>query len=88
MQSWPVPEQESTLTELLEAAEKNGPQLLTRDGVEKAVVIPIDQWKRLAPSPENCEKKPTLLEVLQSGPQFDLNITPRGSWKHRKPIEF
>jgi hypothetical protein len=56
--------------------------------VEKAVVIPIDQWKRLAPSPENCEKKPTLLEVLQSGPQFDLNITPRGSWKHRKPIEF
>jgi antitoxin Phd len=83
MGAWPVQDAKAKFSELLEAAETSGPQTITRRGVEKAVIVPIEQWRRM-----NREKKPTLLEILQSGPQFDLQIPPRGQWKTRKPAKF
>jgi len=83
MGTWPVQEAKAKFSELLEVAETSGPQTITRRGVEKAVIVPIEQWRAI-----NRGSKPTLLEILQSGPQFDLQIPPRGRWKMRKPVRF
>jgi antitoxin Phd len=83
MGTWPVQDAKAKFSELLEAAETSGPQTITRRGIEKAVIVPIEQWRQLSQ-----EKKPTLLEILQSGPQGDLPIPPRGSWRMRKPVKF
>ncbi|WP_263384195.1 type II toxin-antitoxin system Phd/YefM family antitoxin [Granulicella arctica] len=83
MASWPLQDAKARLSEVVNAAKRDGPQIITRRGVEEAVVVPIDQWKELTRS-----VKPTLLEVLQSGPQFDLNIPPRGLVRMRKAVRF
>jgi len=83
MATWPVQDAKAKFSELLEAAETSGPQTITRRGIEKAVIVPIEQWRQLSQT-----KKSTLLEILQSGPQGDLPIPPRGSWRMRKPLKF
>jgi antitoxin Phd len=83
MATWQLQEAKAKLSEVIDTAEKKGPQTITRRGVEAAVVVPIDQWRKM-----QTTSKRTLLEVLQSGPQFDLQIPPRGSWKTRKPVKF
>jgi len=83
MGTWPVQDAKAKFCELLEVAETSGPQTITRRGVEKAVIVPIEQWRTI-----NRGMKPTLLEILQSGPQFDLQIPRRGQWKMRKPVKF
>jgi antitoxin Phd len=45
--TWPVYEAKARFSELLDAALKDGPQVVTRRGVETAVLVPIDEWKRL-----------------------------------------
>jgi antitoxin Phd len=81
MSSWQLQDAKARLSELIDAVEKKGPQIITRRGVETAVVVPIEQWRRVQP-------KRTLLEVLQSGPPGEFDIPPRGQMRHRKPPEF
>ena len=45
--TWPVYDAKARFSELLDAALKDGPQVVTRRGVETAVLVPIDEWKRL-----------------------------------------
>lgn len=37
----------SRFSELLDASIESGPQIVTRRGVETAVLVSIDEWKRL-----------------------------------------
>jgi antitoxin Phd len=83
MGSWQLQEAKAKLSEVIDTAEKLGPQIITRRGVETAVVVPIEEWKRMQPG-----AKRTLLEILQSGPKSDLPIPPRGRTKHREPVIF
>jgi len=45
--TWPVADAKARFSELLDAAENQGPQTISRRGIETAVVIPIAEWKRL-----------------------------------------
>ncbi len=36
--------------ELLDATVKEGPQVVTRRGIETAVLVPVDEWRRLRQS--------------------------------------
>lgn len=83
MATWQLQEAKAKLSEVIETAEKKGPQIITRRGVKTAVIVPFDEWERT-----KSTKKRSLLEVLRSGPQGDLPIPPRGSWKMRKPVKF
>ena len=83
MSSWALQDAKAKLSELVDTAKRNGPQIITRRGVEEVAVVPIEQWKRMGGM-----AKPSLLEVLQSGPQFDLNIPARGRMHLRKPVKF
>ena len=75
-------EAKARFSEFLDCALKNGPQVVTRRGIEEAVLIPIEQWRRM-------EKlaAPGLKSLLLC-PQArfdDLIVPPRGLFKRRRP---
>lgn len=82
---WQLQEAKARFSEFLEAAIKKGPQIVTRRGVETAVLVPIDEWKRLQKN-----AKTTMLDVLTGpGPQWDDDfIPPRGRLKRRPSPDF
>ena len=43
--SWPVQDAKSRFGELLDAALAAGPQIVTKHGVETAVLVPIDHFE-------------------------------------------
>lgn len=82
MKAWPVQDAKARFSEMLEACLKKGPQLVTRRGVEAAVLVPAEQWRHLA-----NEAKPTLKELLLGdAARGELNIPQRGARRRRKPV--
>jgi prevent-host-death family protein len=81
---WQVYNAKARFSEFLDAALKNGPQIVTRRGVETAVLVPIDEWKRL-----KSGKRESIKDILldPNGPH-DLNIPPRGLFRLRPPPDF
>jgi len=45
--AWQVYDAKARFSEFLDATLKEGPQIVTRRGVETAVLVPIDEWKHL-----------------------------------------
>jgi len=65
--SWQLQDAKARFSELIEATLREGPQVVTRRGVETAVVVPIEEWKRLKES-----ARPTLKDwILAPAPRFD-----------------
>ncbi len=81
---WQVQDAKARFSELLDAAINNGPQVVTRRGIETAVLVPIEEWRRLQDS-----ARPSLKALLLgSGPRFE-NLTPeRRTFRRRSPVEF
>jgi antitoxin Phd len=44
---WSVQDAKARFSELLDARVSEGPQVVTRRGAETAVLVPIDEWRRL-----------------------------------------
>ena len=47
MRTWPARDARARFSELLDAAIKKGPQLVTRRGMEIAILVSIEEWQRL-----------------------------------------
>ncbi len=47
MATWQVQDVKARFSELLDTTLKEGPQVITRRGVEAAVLVSIDEWRRL-----------------------------------------
>ena len=47
MGSWQVQDAKARFSEFLDATIKKGPQVVTRRGIETAVLVPIEEWNRL-----------------------------------------
>ena len=45
--TWPVQEAKERFSEFLEASLTEGPQIVTKRGVETAALVSIDQWRRM-----------------------------------------
>lgn len=45
--TWQVQEAKARFSELLQTSLSEGPQIVTYRGVETAVVVPIEQWRRM-----------------------------------------
>ena len=56
---WPVQDAKSRFSELLDTTLAEGPQIVTKRGIETAVLLPIEQWRRL-----ERMTKPDLKELL------------------------
>ena len=65
MARWQVQEAKTRLSQVIEAAQKKGPQIITRHGSERAVVLSIDDFRTLT------AHKPGLKEYLLGGPKVD-----------------
>jgi prevent-host-death family protein len=83
MGSWQLQDAKARFSEFLDAALKKGPQVVTRRGVETAVLVPIEEWRRM-----QAVSRPSIKELLLSGPRFDNIIPSRRKWKRRRPVEF
>ena len=47
MAKWQLQQAKARFSEFLDAALKKGPQIVTRRGVETAVLVPVEEWNRL-----------------------------------------
>ena len=84
MHTWPVQDAKARFSEFLDACVAKGPQIVTRRGTETAILVPIEQWKRLSSA-----AKPTLKELLLSDvDRADFDLPERGETKHRPVIDF
>lgn len=84
MAKWQLQEAKAKFSKVVEDAVEKGPQIVTKRGVETAVVISIAEWRRASSS-----ERPTLKDVLLGpGPRFNLQLPKRGTGKWRKPVVF
>jgi antitoxin Phd len=78
---WPVQDAKARFSEFLEASLKDGPQIVTRRGVETAVLVPFEEWSRLQSS-----ARPTLTELLLAdAPRAEIPVPSRRQWRRRAP---
>jgi antitoxin Phd len=84
MTKWQLQDAKSRFSELIDDTLEKGPQVVTRRGVDTAVVVSIDEWKKL-----KNEKRVTWKEVLlEEGPRFEITLPKRGKRKSRKAPVF
>ena len=65
MAKWQVNEAKSRFSALLELVETEGPQVITRHGKYKAVVLSVEDYRKLE------TVKPDFKEYLLAGPKVD-----------------
>lgn len=65
MVKWQVHDAKRRLSEVIERAHTAGPQVITRHGKERAVVLSVEEYGKLQAA------KPDFKEYLLSGPKVD-----------------
>ena len=68
---WQLQEAKAKFSELVQKAIDEGPQTVTRHGKDAVVVLSVEQYKKLE------ARRPSLLEVLMSGPEGELELPER-----------
>lgn len=71
MGSWQVQDAKARFSEFLDATIKKGPQVVTRRGIETAVLVPIEEWNRLQKA-----ARPTLKALLLSPDARSEDLVP------------
>jgi len=80
---WPVQHAKARFSELLDACQREGPQVVTRRGTETAVLVPIEQWHRL-----QAAARPTLKQLLLTPEgRTDELAPPRGEARPRPTLD-
>ena len=83
MKNWPVQDAKARFSEFLQASLTDGPQLVTLRGSEAAVLVGMDEWRRL-----NARARPGLKALLLSNEaRADFAVPKRGKLRRRKPQE-
>lgn len=81
--TWQLQEAKNRLSRVVDEAVANGPQVITRRGVETAVVIGIDEYRRLTDGKKTSGKrskksagkgKGTLLEFFRNSPLWGVEL--------------
>ena len=50
---WSLQDHQDRLNQVVEEARRSGPQVITRDGQEMAIVLTIEEYRRLQPPTDN-----------------------------------
>lgn len=86
MKHWPVQDAKARFSELLDASVADGPQMVTRRGIETAVVVPVEEWRRLT---EGASRKTAFDLLVNDDRRFELDLPTRGElFGIREPIDF
>ncbi len=68
MQTWQLQEAKNRLSEVVDKALHQGPQLITRRGAETAIVLSMEDYRKLR-QPET-----DLVELMQSSPPAEVEL--------------
>lgn len=80
MNTWPVQDAKARFSEFLQRCLAEGPQIVTRRGAQAAVLVPMDEWRRL-----QAAARPSLKELLLSeGARAVIAVPKRGMARRRK----
>lgn len=80
--TWSVQDAKARFSEFQEACLSEGPQMVTRRGAETAVLVPVQEWRRL-----QSAARPSLKQLLLADhARADLTVLARGQVK-RRPAE-
>ena len=83
MEVWPVQHAKARFSELLDACQREGPQLVSRRGIETAVLVPIEEWRRVQAS-----ARPSLKALLLAQEARTERLVPeRGQALRRAVID-
>ena len=77
--TWQVQDAKARFSEFLETSLAKGPQIVTKRGVEAAVLVPIEQWQRLMQM-----TRPDLKELLLSPEARTNALTPAREKRRRR----
>lgn len=79
MRKWQIQEAKARFSELLETSLREGPQIVTKRGVEAAVLVPVEEWRRLLRA-----ARPSFKELLLAdSPRAEIRVPPRGGLRRR-----
>ena len=81
MASWHVQDAKARFSELLEETVRSGPQVVTRRGVETAVLVPIEEWRRL----QKAARPGLKALLLAPEPRFN-SLLPARRTLRRRPL--
>jgi prevent-host-death family protein len=82
MKTWPVQDAKARFSEFLEACIAHGPQMVTKRGAEAAVLVPVEEWRRL-----QTVARPSLKQLLLSDVgRTDVLTPPRRAVRRRKVV--
>jgi prevent-host-death family protein len=82
--TWQVQEAKARFSELIDATLRHGPQVVTRRGVETAVVVPIEQWRQL----ERDMRRDVKQWLLAPEARTENLVPPRVEPPRRPPPQF
>ncbi|HSX93572.1 MAG TPA: type II toxin-antitoxin system Phd/YefM family antitoxin [Hydrogenophaga sp.] len=82
MHTWPVQDAKARFSEFLEACLVEGPQMVTKRGAEAAVLVPVEQWRRL-----QAAAQPSLKQLLLSDQARTRTLTPVRGSARRRPVQ-
>jgi antitoxin Phd len=81
MQAWPIQDAKARFSEFLDTCLADGPQMVTKRGAEAAVLIPVDEWRRL-----QSAARPSLKQLLLSEQgRAEMVVPARGHARRRMP---
>lgn len=79
MRMWTVQDAKARFSEFLEVCLSEGPQMVTKRGAEAAVLVPVQEWRRM-----QSAARPSLKQLLLSDQaRVDVLVPPRGQVKRR-----
>ena len=82
--TWQVQDAKARFSELIETSLAEGPQIVTKRGVETAVLVAIDEWRRM-----EQRARPDLKELLLAPEaRTDTLTPPRTKHRHRVAPRF
>ncbi|MGQ0663833.1 MAG: type II toxin-antitoxin system Phd/YefM family antitoxin [Pseudomonadota bacterium] len=84
MRSWQVQDAKARFSEFLDASLTEGPQIVTRRGVETAVLVPIARWRRL----ERATRASLKQLLLAPEPRMDDFVPARRARRRRAVVSF
>jgi prevent-host-death family protein len=84
MKVWPVQDAKARFSEFLDACIADGPQGVTRRGAEAAVLVSMQEWRRLQAAATRPSLKQLLLGDAGRG---ELLLPQRGQARRRAGID-
>lgn len=82
MHTWPVQDAKARFSEFLDTCLNEGAQIVTKRGVEAAVLLPVQDWRRL-----QAAARPSLKQLLLTDTaRANLAVPARGQAR-RRPVK-